>query len=225
MYAEGDRVATRYTVRGTHTGDFRGLPATGRSFALTGHLIHRLADSKKAEGWGIWDNLGLLTQLGLIPPVRLGPRTPARTAENIAAVRRLFEALSSSDPKVLPVAIDELMIPEFVTHGDALFPFVRGREALKQAIPRFKAAFPDATATIQQIFAEGNKVMAHVQINGTHENEWMGVPGTHKKMTWTATSITRFNAAGKMAERWVVEDQLSMLQQLGRVAHIEGQGG
>ena len=67
--------------------------------------------------------------------------------------------------------------------------------------------------------------MVHVQINGTHENEWMGVPGTHQKMTWTATSIIRFNAEGKMAERWVIEDQLGLLQQLGRVPSIEGQGG
>lgn len=225
MYAERDKVATRYTVRGTHRGDFRGIPATGKPFELTGHLIHRITDGKKVEGWGIWDTLGLLVQLGIIPSVRLGGGEPSGTTENISAVRRLFEALSSSDPNVLPAAIGELMVPEFVTHGDALFPFVRGRDALKQAIPRFKAAFPDAMATIQQIFAEGNKVMAHVQINGTHENEWMGVPGTHKKMTWTATSITRFNNQGKMVERWVIEDQLGMLQQLGRVPRIEGQGG
>ena len=50
MYAESDKVATRYTVRGTHTGDFRGLPATGRSFNLSGHLIHRVVDGQKTDG-------------------------------------------------------------------------------------------------------------------------------------------------------------------------------
>lgn len=226
MYAEGDKVATRYTVRGTHQGNFRGLPPTGESFGLTGHLIHRIADRQKVEGWGIWDTLGLLVQLGVIPPVSLGGGAPTSATEtNMAATRRLFEALSSSDPNVLPATIDELMIPEFVTHGDALFPLVYGREALKQAIPRFKAAFPNATTTVQQIFAEGNRVMVHVLVNGTHENEWMGVAATHKEMTWTATSIIRFNDAGKMVERWVIEDQLGMLQQLGRVSYLEGQGG
>lgn len=226
MYAEGDKVATRYTVRGTHQGGFRGLPATGRSFDLTGHLIHRIVDGKKAEGWGIWDTLGLMTQLGVIPPVRLGGGVPAPgPAANIAATRRLFEALSSRDPEVLPTAIDELMIPEFVTHGDALFPLVYGRDALRQAIPRFKAAFPDARATIQQVFAEGTKVMVHVLVNGTHEGEWMGVPATHKPMMWTASSIIRFNSAGKMVERWVIEDEVGVLQQLGRIPRFQGQGG
>lgn len=225
MYAESDKVATRYTVRGTHTGDFRGLPATGRSFNLSGHLIHRVVDGQKTEGWGIWDTLGLMTQLGVIPPVRLGGPRPPDTAANIAATRRLFDALSSRDPAVLPEAIDELMIPEFVTHGDALFPLVYGRDALRQAIPRFKAAFPDATATIQQVFAEGDKVVAHVQVNGTQEGEWMGVPATHRPMRWTASSIIRFNSAGKMAERWVIEDELGVMQQLGRVPRFQGQAG
>lgn len=226
MYAEGDKVATRYTVRGTHRGDFRGLPATGKTFDLTGHLIHRVVAGKKTEGWGIWDTLGLMTQLGVIPPIRLGGGAPAPgPAANIAATRRLFEALSSRDPEALPAAIDELMIPEFVTHGDALFPLVYGRDALRQAIPRFKAAFPDARATIQQVFAEGTKVMVHVLVNGTHEGEWMGVPATHKSMIWTASSIIRFNSAGKMVERWVIEDELGVLQQLGRVPRFQGQGG
>ena len=60
--------------------------------------------------------------------------------------------------------------------------------------------------------------MTRVQLTGTHEREWMGVPATHKKMTWTATQILRFNDAGKAVERWVIEDQLGMLQQLGRVS-------
>lgn len=225
MYAEGNSVATRYTVRGTHQGDFRGLQPTGKAFDLTGHLIHRIAGGKKVEGWGVWDTLGLLTQLGIIPPVRLGGGASSRPEANVAAVRRLFEALSSTDTNVLVAAIDELMAPGFVTHGDALFPLVYGRDALKQAIPAFKVAFPDATATIQQVVAEGDMVMAHVEVNGTHESEWMSVPSTHKRMTWTATSVTRFNREGRMAERWVIEDQLGMLQQLGRVPHIPGQGG
>ncbi len=137
------------------------------------------------------------------------------TAANMDAMRRLFEGFSSPDVDFLRRTVDELMVPEFITHGDALFPLVHGREALKQAIPAFKAAFPDATATIQQIFAEGNKVMVRVETSGTHENEWMGAPGSHKKMTWTATSITRFNDDGKMAERWVIEDEVGLLTQLG----------
>jgi predicted ester cyclase len=141
------------------------------------------------------------------------------TAANINATREFFEALSDEPDKIVKL-IDELFSSELVTHGDALFPqpVAHGTEGLKQGLGGFKAAFPDVTATVQQIFGDGNKVMTRVQLSGTHEREWMGVPATHKKMTWTATQILRFNDAGKAVERWVIEDQLGMLQQLGRVS-------
>jgi predicted ester cyclase len=135
--------------------------------------------------------------------------------EHIAAVRRLFEGVSAGDMSV----IDELMIPEFVTHGDALFPFVRGTDALKRGIGAFKTAFPDATLTVQHIFAEGDKVVARVTVRGTHAKEWLGAPPSGKQLTWTASSITRF-ANSKMVERWVIEDELGMMEQLGLVPPI-----
>lgn len=71
QYGEGEKVATRYSAAGTHTGDFRGMPASGKPISLTGHMIMRLADGKVAEGWGYWDTLGLLQELGVLPP--MGP--------------------------------------------------------------------------------------------------------------------------------------------------------
>jgi steroid delta-isomerase-like uncharacterized protein len=71
QYAEGEKVATRYSATGTHTGDFRGMPPTGKPIALTGHMIYRLVDGKVVEGWGYWDTLGLLQELGVLPP--MGP--------------------------------------------------------------------------------------------------------------------------------------------------------
>ncbi len=71
MYAEDDKVATRYSITGTHTGDFKGLPPTNKPVDLTGHIIHRIKDGKKVEAWGFWDTLGLMQQLGLAP--RMGP--------------------------------------------------------------------------------------------------------------------------------------------------------
>ncbi|HEV3505058.1 MAG TPA: ester cyclase, partial [Actinomycetes bacterium] len=57
--AEGDRVVTRWTARGTHTGDFQGMVPTGRSFTLTGITIERVVDGKIAEVWVNRDDLGL----------------------------------------------------------------------------------------------------------------------------------------------------------------------
>lgn len=138
------------------------------------------------------------------------------TEENKAAVRRLFAEISAGNLAI----IDELMIPEFVTHGDALFPFVRGTEALKRGIGAFKNAFPDATLTIENMLAEGDRVITRVTVRGTHTREWLGVAPSGRVMTWTASSIIRFNDKGKMAERWVIEDQLGMMEQLGLIPPI-----
>jgi steroid delta-isomerase-like uncharacterized protein len=67
LIAEGDKVARRYTFRGTHQGDFMGIPATGKRVSWTGILIDRIKDGKFVEGWGNTDDLGLMQQLGAIP--------------------------------------------------------------------------------------------------------------------------------------------------------------
>jgi steroid delta-isomerase-like uncharacterized protein len=65
--AEGDRAVTRWTARGTHTGEFRGVPPTGKQVRVTGININRVADGKVVEGWLHLDELGLLQQLGVQP--------------------------------------------------------------------------------------------------------------------------------------------------------------
>ena len=68
QYADGDVVITRLTGRGKHTGDFLGLPATGRDVTMDGIAIHRVVDGKVVEHWGQVDAAGLLMQMGAIPP-------------------------------------------------------------------------------------------------------------------------------------------------------------
>ncbi len=69
MIAEGDKVVTRHTLTGTHQGEFMGVPATGKGVKVTGMWIHRLAGGKIVEGreWGVWDALGMMQQLGVVP--------------------------------------------------------------------------------------------------------------------------------------------------------------
>ena len=66
--AEGDQVVSRITLHGTHKGDFQGIPATGKPVMQEGIDIVRIANGKVVERWGLFDNLGLLQQLGAIPP-------------------------------------------------------------------------------------------------------------------------------------------------------------
>jgi steroid delta-isomerase-like uncharacterized protein len=66
MIGEGDRVATRWTLRVTHTGEFRGIPATGKRITITGIGIFRFSEEGKVvESWDSLDELGMLRQLGV----------------------------------------------------------------------------------------------------------------------------------------------------------------
>ena len=63
-------MAVRQTWRGTHTGDFLGIRATGRQVTFTSTEFYRVAGDKRAEEWIELDMLGLLQQLGAVPPMR-----------------------------------------------------------------------------------------------------------------------------------------------------------
>ena len=68
MIAEGDKVAARSTWRGTHQGEFQGIPPTGKTVTFNALDIVRLDGGKVVEHWGLTDNLSMLQQLGVIPP-------------------------------------------------------------------------------------------------------------------------------------------------------------
>jgi steroid delta-isomerase-like uncharacterized protein len=68
MIAERDKIAGRWTARGTHQGELSGIPPTGRQATWTGMTIYRLAGSKIVEAWWSKDMLGPLIQLGVGPP-------------------------------------------------------------------------------------------------------------------------------------------------------------
>ncbi len=67
MVAEGDTVMERATYRGTHQGDFQGIPPTGRQFAITVMHVFRIEGDKIAETWGVLDLMGMMQQLGVMP--------------------------------------------------------------------------------------------------------------------------------------------------------------
>ena len=67
VIAEGDRVVVRWRCAGTHSGEFLGIPPTGRSYEIGGIDVHRVADGRLAEHWHVVDQLSQLQQLGLLP--------------------------------------------------------------------------------------------------------------------------------------------------------------
>jgi steroid delta-isomerase-like uncharacterized protein len=67
MISDGDTVAARWTVRGTHQGEFQGIAPTGRSISLSGTTFHHMRGSRIAETWLTMDTMELLQQLGAAP--------------------------------------------------------------------------------------------------------------------------------------------------------------
>lgn len=69
ILAEGDRVAIRNTMHGTHKGEFMGIPPTGKHIAIPGIDLVIVKNGKATDHWGYFDTAGLLQQLGAIPPM------------------------------------------------------------------------------------------------------------------------------------------------------------
>jgi predicted ester cyclase len=67
MIAEGDRVATKKTLTGTHTAEFNGIPPTGKQVSITYIDILRLRNGKIVEHWLSMDQMGFMQQLGVLP--------------------------------------------------------------------------------------------------------------------------------------------------------------
>jgi steroid delta-isomerase-like uncharacterized protein len=67
MLVSGDTVITRWTGSGIHTGELNGIPPSGKSVSVDGVWIHRVAGGRIRESWNLWDALGLLQQIGVMP--------------------------------------------------------------------------------------------------------------------------------------------------------------
>jgi steroid delta-isomerase-like uncharacterized protein len=68
IFSSGDKVVVRWTGEGTHVGDVNGMPATGKKVLdISAISIHRMDKGKIAETWEVWDTLGFLQQLGVVP--------------------------------------------------------------------------------------------------------------------------------------------------------------
>lgn len=66
--AEGDKVVTHWTWTGTHKGEFMGIPATGKKVEVEVVSISHFAGDKVVESWDYVDTLGMMQQLGVVPP-------------------------------------------------------------------------------------------------------------------------------------------------------------
>jgi predicted ester cyclase len=93
-------------------------------------------------------------------------------------------------------------------------------EAAKHQAANFRQGFPDVVSTIEDIIAEGDKVVARWRSRATHRGEYMGIAASGKEVQFTGISIYRIEE-GKIAQSWTVEDQLGLMAQIGAVAETK----
>lgn len=67
MFADGDKVAVRFTLRGTQTGPFFGIPPSGKAVSVCANVLMRVQDGRVHRLLGVFDEAGLLRQIGVLP--------------------------------------------------------------------------------------------------------------------------------------------------------------
>ena len=141
--------------------------------------------------------------------------------DNKNLVRRLYQEFWNEKDESI---VDELYAADFVDHIPGLPPeLLTGPVGLKRNAATMHTAFPDAHYTIDDILADGDKVVTRWTVQATHQGEMNGIPATGKRVTVTAMTIDRITD-GKVVESWTIFDALGLMQQLG-VVPSPGQGG
>ena len=111
-------------------------------------------------------------------------------------------------------AVDRYLSPDFVNH-DPTFPDQPGdRESMRSASEVIRAAFPDWRSDLEELIAQGDKVVERFTASGTHQGEIMGIAPTGRTVTLPGINIFRLQD-GKIVERWGKLDMLGFMRQLG----------
>jgi steroid delta-isomerase-like uncharacterized protein len=139
--------------------------------------------------------------------------------ENKDLVRRSWEMLVNEQN---PDAIDELYTPDFVWHEPD--QDIQGTEQARRFLSTYLSAFPDMRVAVEDVIAEGEKVVTRWTIRGTHQGEIEEFgPPTGRQVEIKGITIHRIEG-GKIAEEWERYDNLGVMQQLGAISEV-GQAG
>lgn len=133
--------------------------------------------------------------------------------ENKALIHRWFEEVwNQGNEKV----IDELLAEDGVIHGlnDASGQSVQGIEAFHEFHSQFRGAFSDLAVTLDDVIAEGDKVVARCDVRGKHTGENLGFAATNAPVHFEGVAIVRIKD-GKIVEAWNHFDFMEMNRQLG----------
>jgi steroid delta-isomerase-like uncharacterized protein len=139
----------------------------------------------------------------------------AQATSNKATFSRLHDAMNTGDVEVISKTIDEVVEPDVLIRTPLPID-ATGAQALKQVWAVLLRAFPDLHVAVEDVIAEGDKIVSRHTVTGTHQGEYMGRPPTGKSITYNEIFIFRF-VNGRIAETWGVVDVLSQMRQLGAI--------
>lgn len=222
--SEEGAVIAEYELTGTHTGPLvtpRGhIPPTLAEVELRFCDVIEFRDGAIAHIRTYFDTVSLLRHFGLIgstplhaPERRAGLEMFAEPIEvhapqrNKAIVQRLlYDVINRRDAD----AVSDTCTENFRWHGGALGE-ARGRDAYRDVITSFLAAFPDLQLEIMDMVAEGDRVVVRLQMSGTHLGEFQGIEPTSRHVRGGVTSTYRCEN-GRIAEEWWQGDVTTLLQ-------------
>jgi steroid delta-isomerase-like uncharacterized protein len=130
--------------------------------------------------------------------------------KNRAVIRRLVDQFwneKNSD------VVDELFATDFVLHNNGVS--MTKNQAL-ELLTNAREAFPDLRLTLDDLIAEGDKIVLRWTWHGTHQRDLWGIPPTNRNATGTGITIYRF-AGDRIVEEWSNVDTLGVLRQIGAV--------
>jgi len=134
-------------------------------------------------------------------------------AENKAIIRRYYDELWNKWDLSI---VEDIIGPE-ISFRSSLGVVVQGRDGFKNYVAMVRRAFPDFHNTIEEMVAEGEKVVARLTYRGTHQGELFGIPPTGKQVTYAGIAIFHV-VDGKIVSGWVIGDTPALLRQLGSSA-------
>ena len=137
-------------------------------------------------------------------------KAQARVEEqNKEAIKRYWDGKwNERSPEIL----NELQTLDVAYHGTSMN--MNGIEEYKQVYSGILSAFHDSQVTIEELIAEGDRVMSRVSIKGVHKGEFDGIPATENAFTISIFTVFRLTD-GKIAEEWEILDELGLMHQLG----------
>jgi predicted ester cyclase len=139
----------------------------------------------------------------------------AQQTSNKATITRLQDANNSGDLQRISKTIDEVFAPDALV-STPLPIEATGAQVVKEVFARLLRGLPDLHIAIEDLIAEGDKVVSRNTVTGTHLGEYMGLLPTGKSIIYNEIFICRF-AGGRIAETWGVVDVFSQMKQLGAI--------